>query len=65
MALGKENLKIKIKNLCRGLGQWPSVKKILKKIFVECLTAGTRQRLTPVAAVTHPAIFAEGQFAEG
>ena len=27
--------------------------------------ASTRQRLTPVAAVTHPAIFAEGQFAEG
>ena len=36
------------------------LKKI--KIFAECLTAGTRQRLTPVAAVTHPAIFAEGQF---
>ena len=36
-----------------------------KKIFAECLTAGTRQRLTPVTAVTHPAIFADGQFAEG
>ena len=36
-----------------------------KKIFAECLTAGTRQRLTPVAAVTHPAIFADGQFVEG
>jgi len=59
MTLGKENLK-KIKNLCRGPGQWPSAKKIKKKIFAECLTAGTRQRLTPVAAVTHPAIFAEG-----
>ena len=77
MALGKENFK-KIKNLCRGPslalgkgdlcrgpGQWPSAKKIKKKIFAECLTAGTRKRLTPGDAVTHPAIFAEGQFAEG
>ena len=39
--------------------------KKIKKNFAECLTAGTRQRLTPVAAVTHPAIFAEDQFAEG
>ena len=35
-------------------------KEYFKKIFAECLTAGTWQRLTPVAAVTHPAIFAEG-----
>ena len=62
MALGKENLK-KIKNLCRPNG--PRQREFFKKIFAECLTAGTRQRLTPVAAVTHPAIFAEGQFAEG
>ena len=53
LALGKGGL-------CRGPGQWPSANNIKKKIFAECLTTGTRQRLTPVAAVTHPAIFAEG-----
>jgi hypothetical protein len=37
------------------------LKKNKKKIFVEGLTTGTRQRLTQVAAVTDPAIFGEGQ----
>ena len=48
-----------------GLANRPRQRIFKKKIFAECLTAGTRQKLTPVAAVTHPAIFAEGQFAEG
>ena len=48
------------KKFVEGLA-WPSA----KGVFAEGLTAGTRQRLTLVAAVTHPAIFAEGQFAEG
>ena len=37
-----------------------------KKSLPRALDLGPRQRLTPVAAVTHPAIFAEGRlFAEG
>ena len=48
-----------------GLANGPRQRIFKKKIFAKCLTAGTRQRMTPVAAVTHPAIFAEGQFAEG
>ena len=58
MALGKENLKKIKKSLLRA---WT----IALGIEYLNLTTGTRQRLTPVAAVTHPAIFAEGQFAEG